>query len=26
MTQAASYWDLYTGTALSQYINPFDLN
>jgi hypothetical protein len=26
MTQAASYWDRYTGTALNQYKNPIDLN
>ena len=26
MTQAASYWDRYTGTALKQYNNPVDLN
>jgi hypothetical protein len=26
MTQAASYWDLYTSTALRQYHNPIDLN
>jgi len=26
MTQAASYWDLYTSTALRQYHNPVDLN
>jgi hypothetical protein len=26
MNQAASYWDLYTGTALKQYHNPIDLN
>ena len=26
MTQAASYWDLYTSTALKQYHNPVDLN
>jgi len=26
MTQAASYWDLYTNTALNQYHNPIDLN
>ena len=26
MTQAASYWDLYTSTALKQYYNPIDLN
>ena len=26
MTQAASYWDRYTSTALDQYNNPIDLN
>ena len=26
MTQAASYWDRYTSTALEQYTNPIDLN
>jgi hypothetical protein len=26
MSQAASYWDLYTSTALKQYHNPVDLN
>ncbi len=26
MTQAASYWDVYTSTALDQYHNPIDLN
>jgi hypothetical protein len=26
LTQAATYWNLYTSTALKQYINPVDLN
>ena len=26
ITQAGSYWDLYTSTALKQYYNPIDLN